>query len=241
MMPFTFAHPAIILPFGKIQRASVSMSALVIGSITPDFEYFIRMKLTGRYSHTIEGMFLLDLPVAIVIAYVFHQLVKAPLIDNSPSYFRNRLSELRQFAFLKYVAKSYHAFILCLLVGIGSHILWDSFTHSKEYFVQRIDLLSEPLSFIGFPAMPVYRYLQHASTVLGFIAIAIVFHNLPFESQKKSISFRYWIIVLALSMVAFSIRASLGFEYFGDVVATGISAMCIGLIGSSLFARYSHG
>lgn len=240
-MPFTFAHPAIILPFGRIKNLPVSMSALVIGSVTPDFEYFIRMKLTGRYSHSIEGMFLLDLPVGIVIALVFHQLVKGPLVDNLPSYFESRLLELKRFDFLNYLAKSYHVFIFCLLVGIGSHILWDSFTHSHEYFVDRIAVLQNPVSVFGILTMPMYRCLQHGSTIIGFIAIGVVLHKRPSQHTVNSISFRFWFIVLLLSLISYSIRASLGFEYLGDKVATAISSLCIGLIGSSFVTRYTHG
>jgi hypothetical protein len=238
-MPFTFAHPAIIIPFSEIKRAS--MSALVIGSITPDFEYFIRMKLTGRYSHSIEGIFLLDLPVGIIIALVFHLLVKAPLIDNLPFYFKGRLKALRQSDFIQYISKDYFYFLGCLLIGIVSHLFWDSFTHANEYFVHRIDFLQRPFSFLNFPAMPVHRYLQHASTIIGFIVIGFVFHKMPVQEQPKSTSYRFWVFVILLAVTAFLIRWSLGFEYFGDVVATAISALCIGLIGSSIMMRVFNG
>ncbi|SEF46838.1 protein of unknown function [Flavobacterium urumqiense] len=42
-MPFTFSHPAIILPFLKNKK--LSATALIIGSMSPDFEYFFRMKM----------------------------------------------------------------------------------------------------------------------------------------------------------------------------------------------------
>lgn len=240
-MPFTFAHPAIILPFARIQRASVSMSALVIGSITPDFEYFIRMKLTGRYSHSIEGIFLMNLPVGIVIALIFHLLVKGPLIDNLPFYFKSRLKSLQESDFIQYVAKNYFFFLGCLFIGIVSHLFWDSFTHSNEFFVQRFNFLQRSFSFLNFRAIPVYRYLQHASTGIGFIVIGFTFHKMPVQTHTKSITYRFWVFVIVLSVIAFLIRSFLGFEYFGDVVATAISALCIGLIGSSIIVRFFNG
>jgi len=240
-MPFTFAHPAIILPFNKIKWTSISMSALVIGSVTPDFEYFIRMKLTGRYSHSIEGMFLMDLPIAIAISLVFHLLVKAPLIDNLPFYFRSRLIPLQQFDFLKYVAKNYYVFIGCLLVGIFSHLFWDSFTHSNEFFVNQFQMLKKTVSLSGILSMPLYRWLQHLSTTIGLIFIGLVFHRMPRQINTRSVSMLFWFMLLAISVISFSIRYFFGFEYYGDVVATAISAICIGLIGSSLVTRYLHG
>src|SRR5687767_3641458 len=124
-MPFIFSHPAIVLPFLKVRHVSVSMSALVIGSITPDFEYIIKMKATGRYGHSLEGIFLLDLPIACAIAVVFHLLVKTPAINNMPDYLCKRLITLRDFDFLAYIKKHCLSFIICLLIGIASHILWD--------------------------------------------------------------------------------------------------------------------
>jgi len=241
-MPFTFAHPAIVLPFGKIQAFPVSMSALVIGSVTPDFEYFIRMKLTGRYGHSLEGMLLMDLPLGIAIYLVFHLLVKGPLIDNLTLYFKSRLVELKEFDSLKYIAAYYHVWIFCLLVGIGGHILWDSFTHSNEYFVNQFVILKISLSFFDVINMPLYRWLQHASTVIGLIAIAIVFHRrrnvqIPFHS----ISLQFWVVIVIAGFTSFLLRAIFGFEYYGDVIATAIGSLCIGLILSSLTVRLNNG
>ncbi|WP_240482010.1 DUF4184 family protein [Flavobacterium psychrophilum] len=39
-MPFTFSHPAIILPLRYLPRQWFSLTGLIIGSLTPDFEYF---------------------------------------------------------------------------------------------------------------------------------------------------------------------------------------------------------
>ena len=51
-MPFTFAHPAIVLPFYKKPKF-FSMTTLIIGSMSPDFEYFLRMKIKSDMSQTL--------------------------------------------------------------------------------------------------------------------------------------------------------------------------------------------
>lgn len=239
-MPFTFSHPAIVLPFLRIKHQSLSMSGLIIGSLTPDFEYFIRMKLSGRYSHSLEGMFLLDVPVAIVIAVIFHQLVKRPLIDNLPGYFYGRLLPLRDFNFPSYLRKHFWGFLLCLVVGIGSHIFWDGFTHSNEFFVERIAFLSTPIT-IGGTDVPLFRYLQHFSTFLGGIAIVFVFHQSSNQIVENKPSYRYWLITVFVAAIMFSLRALLTFEYFGDIVASIISSVLTGLIVSSLIYRFRNG
>ena len=69
-MPVTFAHPAIVLPFYKKPKF-FSMTTLIIGSMSPDFEYFLRMKIKSDMSHTLLGIFYFDLPITLIIALSF--------------------------------------------------------------------------------------------------------------------------------------------------------------------------
>jgi hypothetical protein len=232
-MPFTFSHPAIVMPFIKIRHKAISMSGLVVGSLTPDFEYMIRMKLGGRYGHSIEGMFLLDLPIAFLAAIIFHQLVKKPLIDSLPTYFYARLLSLRNFNFPEYLGKHYLFFSGCLLVGIASHILWDSFTHDHGYFVERLESLSMPVVIDGLPELPLFKYIQHSSTVIGGSILILVFHQLPSVQSFNSPSLKFWVVVILIAGLTFAARAALTFEYFGDIVVSTISSALIGLIISS--------
>ncbi len=43
-MSFTFVHPVAVLPFCKKNHKYVDNTALIIGSMAPDFEYFIHFK-----------------------------------------------------------------------------------------------------------------------------------------------------------------------------------------------------
>jgi hypothetical protein len=56
-MPFTFAHPAVVLPGGYLPKQWLSLTGLVVGSRTPDFEYFFRWRVLSLYSHTLAGIF----------------------------------------------------------------------------------------------------------------------------------------------------------------------------------------
>jgi hypothetical protein len=57
-MPFTFAHPAIILPLYKKPHL-FSMTALIIGSMVPDFEYFLKVAVKSALNHSLAGIFYL--------------------------------------------------------------------------------------------------------------------------------------------------------------------------------------
>jgi hypothetical protein len=51
-MPFTLVHPIVTIP---IRKYGFPLSALIIGSMTPDFNYFIFPKLS--VGHTLLGQF----------------------------------------------------------------------------------------------------------------------------------------------------------------------------------------
>lgn len=59
-MPFTFAHPAIVLSFGIKKTKYLDLTALVIGSMAPDFEYFIYF----------------NLPIVFIVAYIYQCILK---------------------------------------------------------------------------------------------------------------------------------------------------------------------
>ena len=66
-MPFTLSHPAVVLPFA---RWKLILSALVIGSMTPDFEYFIDIVTDHdvQIGHSISGIFLFCIPVGLLVS-----------------------------------------------------------------------------------------------------------------------------------------------------------------------------
>lgn len=236
-MPFTFSHPAIVLPISRAKNHFVSVSALVIGSMTPDFEYFLKMKLSGRFSHTLPGAFLFCLPVAVITLLIFHRLVKQPFINSLPSYFHSRLIALRDFNLISSLRKNPLSYISCLLVGIFSHIFWDSFTHTNHFMSKYLSLLSSPITVSDLPRLPLFRYIQHGSSLLGAVYITYFFHLLPRVDVKNQISFRYWLSVILVGMVAYIIRASFEFEYLGDIVATVISCLFLSMILISIFFK----
>ena len=80
-MPFTAAHPAIVLPLIKRNPRMVSATGLIAGSLAPDFEYFLKLSVNGVHGHTLWGLIYFDIPVAAFLAVLFHALVKNNLID----------------------------------------------------------------------------------------------------------------------------------------------------------------
>lgn len=105
-MPFTFSHPAIVLPLTYLPKKWYSLTGLVIGSIAPDFEYFIRIKVQSNYSHTWFGLFYFNLPLGIILAFIFHNIVRNTLIQNTPIFLQQRFNKVISFQWNNYFKKN---------------------------------------------------------------------------------------------------------------------------------------
>ncbi len=159
-MPFTFSHPALVLPLSFLPRHWFSMTGLIIGSLTPDFEYFLRMKIQSDYSHTLSGLFWFDLPLGILLTFIFHNIVRNSLFDNLPSTLYTRFASFKKFDWNYYFTRNWFVVIISIIIGAASHIFWDSFTHFDGYFVQTIPDLSKSTDIYGIK-IQVLKKLQH--------------------------------------------------------------------------------
>ena len=238
-MPFTFSHPAIVLPLTYLSRKWYSLTGLVIGSLTPDFEYFLRMKVQSNYSHTLSGAFWFDLPLGILLAFIFHDIVRNKLFDNLPTFLNSRLLAFKDFNWNKYFKKNWFVVVVSIIIGTLSHIFWDSFTHDSGFFVQTIPSLKSKINVLGIQ-LPVFKILQHGSTIIGGVVIIYAILKLP--ANKKIISqfnLKYWGLWTALTLTIISLKIFSGLDYrsYGQVIVTGVSAGLISLILTSWLTK----
>ncbi|HMG92771.1 MAG TPA: DUF4184 family protein [Chryseolinea sp.] len=236
-MPFTPAHPAIILPF--IRSRYFSATGLIAGSMSPDFEYFFKMSVSSVYSHTVAGLFYFDLPVTILIALVFHLIVKKNLIYNLPLFLQKKFQALLEFDFVKYLKEHVWIFVISGLLGAASHILWDSFTHNNSFFAQTLPVYkSVHVPFDGV-RYPLFYALQHISTAVGLTVVLIYILSMrswPVHSYSKQ-KFLYWFTLASIAMVITWVRfliRPLGTD-IGNLIVSIISGLllafvCCGLI-----------
>lgn len=231
-MPFTFSHPAIVLPLACLPRKWFSLTGLIIGSLTPDFEYFLRMKIQSNYSHTIGGLFWFDLPLGLLLAFIFHNLVRNSLFDNLPQFLKSRVSQIKQFNWNHYFKRNVLVVVISILIGAASHVFWDSFTHEHGYFIEKIPALTQSVELLGQP-IPLFKIIQHSSTLLGGLILILVIYKLPkAKTTDRKINSNYWIIRFGLTFSIVIIRFLSGLEMnqYGNVIVTSISAGLLGLI-----------
>jgi hypothetical protein len=231
-MPFTFSHPTIILPLSYLPKKWISLTALIVGSLTPDFEYFLRMKVQSIYSHTLSGIFWFDLPLGIIITFLFHTIIRNTLFLNLPLQIKARLLQYQKFDWINYFKHNWIVVTISLLIGIASHLFWDSFTHDHGYFVENIPSLKNKINLYNLQ-IPIFKILQHSSSLIGGIIIVLGFRKLPISKiENTEINFKYWLILIITTLMIILVRflTGLTFYQYGTIIITIISATLIGLI-----------
>ncbi|WP_136669322.1 DUF4184 family protein [Flavobacterium sp. H122] len=242
-MPFTFSHPAIILPLNYLPKKWISLTGLIIGSLTPDFEYFLRMKIESNYSHTISGIFWFDLPLGILLTFIFHNLVKNELYKNSPKILSERLLNIKELNWNKHFVENWKIIIISILIGTASHIFWDGFTHNGGFFVKNIPELSKTIEINGTP-IKILKILQHLSTLIGAIIIAVAIWKLPkIADFENKINLKYWIIVALITLSFFTLKIISGenSRLIGNVIVSLISSGMIGIIITPIILNKKNG
>ncbi len=231
-MPFTPGHPAIILPLIRWQYFSAT--GLIVGSMSPDFEYFFRMSVLGIHGHTNAGLFYFDVPVTVIVALVFHLVVKKNFINNLPAFLQARFQDTLRFDFVAYLKKHWIIFLLSAVIGAGSHIFWDSFTHDGRFFVRLFSDIYDNtyFSFQG-ANYPLFYVLQQISTFVGLSVVGLnVLLKKPMHAPEISAPrVGYWLLVFAVSIVILRLRFYISPSDYnlGNVVVSSITGLMAGV------------
>jgi hypothetical protein len=206
--------------------------------MAPDFEYFIRMRVKSIYSHSFIGLLWFDLPLTIILAFLFHNVVRKSLIPRLPKFLASRFLAFNEFDWNTYFKRNYIIVIISALLGAFSHIVWDSFTHEDGFAVERLTYLSSSINVAGKDVL-VFKLLQHGSTIIGAILIAWTIINLPKNQPKEVVTQtgRYWTIVVTICLVVLRANFTLGLHprMFGHLVVALMSGTLIGLILASVY------
>lgn len=145
------------------------------GCFAPDFEHFIRLQPGKGFAHTLPGVFLLDLPLAIIVLWLFHRYAKEPLWNALPEKVRCKIP-LGPTTFSISPPTRFLLIVVSILLGIATHILWDSFTHKTYWPYQNMALLRETFTVPLLGQRPLYQILQDASSLLGLVIIGVWWH-----------------------------------------------------------------
>ena len=164
-MPWTFAHPAAVLPLRRFCPAPLNFTALVIGSISPDLGYHLYRKDLALLGHSLQGSLLVCLPAGLLVLALLC-LMRRPLWYLLPEPHRTAFSPL-VVERLSIGPAAVFAAGVSIVLGAWTHIAWDALTHGNGWIVLRVPLLQAPLFRLGGYLFPVHHVLQHLSSYLG--------------------------------------------------------------------------
>ncbi len=166
-MPFTFlAHQAPIAPLKLIRPTWFSGTALAIGSMAPDLQYFLSGE-TGNWAHTLPGQFLFCLPITLFLALLVERLMAEPIALHLPELGN---FHLRDFATLSHRRHGLGRWLVLAvpsaLIGSFSHVVLDAFTHKHGWGVALVPVLDTKVFAIAGHDVAIYKLLQLGGTVV---------------------------------------------------------------------------
>ncbi|MFJ4772511.1 DUF4184 family protein [Streptomyces uncialis] len=197
-MPFTLSHPAAVLPLLRPPFVPVALVAGAMAPDTPYFLGTLGIPLSAgdwyepflnaTTSHSPLGALTVSLPVTLVLAAGW-LLLRGPVTEllpspaprpapapepttSAPGPLTAAVSVAESGPWGRRVADGLRRgvwLLLSALIGVVTHLLWDSFTHLDGYVVTRVAFLRES----GPGGTTVARLLQHLSTLTGLVLLAV--------------------------------------------------------------------
>jgi hypothetical protein len=231
-MPFTFAHPSAILP---LKNKSFNLSGLILGSMAPDFIYFILFNPSSNIGHTFLGFVLFNLPICFLLNYIFYKYIQELFIVSMPTFISTRYIYLVQNKNQLSNRKDILRFIYSCLIGMLTHIFWDAFTHKTGFFVNQIPFLKHSILIFDV-SIPIFKILQHGSSFIGFIFIFIYIFNrrdkninkytLKINKTSIYLSILLIFILILIMFITIFIKVDI-FIGVGRLVITSINSLLI--------------
>lgn len=234
-MPLTPSHAAAAWPVRRL-APWLPLDALVLGTMSPDFEYILRLRVYGRFGHTPLGLLLFCLPVGLAACALFRVVVRPALVRHLPAGMRP--------------AAARHAWLTsaaAVLAGAVTHVVWDGFTHGSADFVVRTPALREAVA----GRVPVYTVLQHLSTLAGAVFIAMWVRawvrRHPPEARRYASGERAAAVRVACAILAFAAlaavangarRVQVGLEpALGYAAVGGMAGLAVACVAYGIAAR----
>jgi hypothetical protein len=218
-MPFTLSHPLAIVP---LARTRLVFSALVIGSMSPDFEYFVQLDQSGHASHSMLGVALFCLPASLLVYWLWHGFMKLFLVQILPTAAQRKLAPLCASAPARPVAQAIWV-VASVIVGAVTHVVWDSFTHPWGWPVQNFEFFHYQVTDNGFLPMKVFKFLQYGSSIgglalLAWLGIRWYRQAATIETKPLFTARTRWALLCSIIGVAVIVGVSLAWRRFPPTV-----------------------
>ncbi|HEY6458411.1 MAG TPA: DUF4184 family protein [Steroidobacteraceae bacterium] len=256
-MPYTLSHVAAVLPFSRLLARLRILSAVVIGSMVPDFGYLLPIHPPRATTHSAVSLVTFSLPLGLLSYWIFQRWMKVPLLNllSDSAYLRWRpfsapaaLSNPRQWLL---AAGG-------VLAGAVTHLGWDAFTHEDARGMRMMPELDDWRFELHGHHLIGARLLQDGSSMLGLaLTLVMLIYALRREDTPPvaaralgALQRRNWLLAYAFATLVFSA----GFDALNQldgvyweptgahINAAGVAllrGLALGSLGVSLFlGRY---
>ncbi|MDQ1812871.1 DUF4184 family protein, partial [Massilia sp. CCM 9210] len=165
----------------------------------PDFVYFFSFGVSGPFCHSVPGILGYCVPAGALVFIVYYALLRQAFLAWLPRAISARMTWHVPMPFQG--ARAAGVALLSLAIGASTHIAWDAFTHPGTLPVNYFGLARTLVSIAGHD-IPVYKVLQHMSSLVGFLVIASctvawVLRSQPGPPYPLSLSNRQRLLVVA--------------------------------------------
>lgn len=179
-MPFTVSHAAAVLPIHRLGKDRLPLTALMVGSMAPDFGYIFSYEASRALTHSFPGIFIFSLPVGLLVWFFYVAVLEKATITLLSDRWHTR------FAHTEAITPSLIArACIAIVLGAVTHLLWDSFTHRGTFATDAIPVLLGPTP--GVTWLPIYHLLHGLSSVVGLLILARWARHLHRQPAKSLI------------------------------------------------------
>ncbi|HUQ09090.1 MAG TPA: DUF4184 family protein [Steroidobacteraceae bacterium] len=179
-MPFTLSHAAAVLPVHRMGKHELPLTALMIGSMAPDFGYFFSHGASRALTHSFSGLFLFALPAGLAAWLFYVALLEKATITLLSDRWHTRFAHTDAITPALMLRGC-----IAIILGAATHLLWDAFTHRGTFITDSVPALRGPTP--GLSWMPVYHLLHGVSSVAGLVILALWARRLHRQPASSSI------------------------------------------------------
>jgi len=132
-VPFTVSHAAAVLPLERLGKHRLPLTALMVGSMAPDFGYVFSYEISRPITHSISGLFIFALPVGLAVWLFYVAALEKATITLLSDRWHTRFAHTDAIT-PALIARA----AIAIVLGAATHILWDAFTHRGTFVTNAI-------------------------------------------------------------------------------------------------------
>jgi hypothetical protein len=236
-MPYTISHVAAAVPVFRLLARLRILSAVVVGSLVPDFGYLMPNSPPRLATHSMDALLTFCLPVGLLSYWAFQYLIKTPLLSVLPDQAYMRW---RPYAAPARVSSGRQWLLAAcgVLVGAVVHLAWDGFTHEQGRGVRMVPELAAPLLDVHGHLVTGTLLLQGLSSLVGIVVVigGIAYALRPTGGQAvapralTSFERRTWVVAYVCVTLALCAGFSFLVPDFGAHRLAGLGVVAVALL-----------